>query len=316
MRRSGSSKKRRGARTALVAVVLGSILGSIDRAQAVPFAGTLYATDARNGNLLTVNTSTGAGTVMGQMGFPAPSLAMNSGGTLYAGEGRGNPNIYTVNPSNGSTTFVGSTGLGYAAVGALEFDARDTLYASVNLVGDGGSGSDHLATIDTSTGAATVIGSFGSCTGVAIPTDGGGSCAIDGMEAIAFDGSGALWGALRTSATSAGAAGLYQIDPGTGAASFVTSILEGSSPVLVVSLQFAIDGTLFGGTANGRLVTIDTSTGAATTIGIATGGNSLGGLAGRAVPEPGTAPLLGLGLAGLARRRRSRSVYRPSDFSI
>lgn len=56
------------------------------------------------------------------------------------------------------------------------------LSAAVNLAGDGGTGSDHLAIVDKNTGAATVVGPFGSCTGVSIPTQGNGSCTIEGAE--------------------------------------------------------------------------------------------------------------------------------------
>jgi len=45
---------------------------------------------------------------------------------------------------------------------------------------------DHLATIDTTTGLATVIGPYGMCMGVTLPSQGNGSCTIEGMEAIAF----------------------------------------------------------------------------------------------------------------------------------
>jgi len=55
------------------------------------------------------------------------------------------------------------------------------------IVGDGGTGSDHLATIDKATGAATVIGPLGDCS---TPP-----CTIEGIEAFAFDKSGTLWGA-------------------------------------------------------------------------------------------------------------------------
>ena len=93
----------------------------------------------------------------------------------------------------------------------MDFSAGGTLYAAVNIAGDGGTGSDHLAILDKTTGAATVIGPFGTCTGVTIPSDGGGSCTIEGIEAIAFDASGTLWGA-RSARGAAGAPGLYTIN--------------------------------------------------------------------------------------------------------
>ena len=87
---------------------------------------------------------------------------------------RKSPNIYTVNPATGAATFLGDTGLGIAAVEGLDFNAAGALYAAVNIVGAGGTGADHLAIINKGTGIATVIGPFGSCTGVTIPSTGAG----------------------------------------------------------------------------------------------------------------------------------------------
>jgi len=193
-----------------------------------------------------------------------------------------------VNPATGAATLVGDTGLGIAAVEGLDFNATGVLYASVNIVGGFGTGADHLAIINKTTGAATVVGSFGSCTGVTIPSTGGGSCTIEGMAGIAFDAAGNLWGSHRVGA--AGAPGLYRINVATGAATFVAPFLEGSggSPSGgVVSLQFACSGTLYGGTAfpvspatdGGDLITINPFTGAFSTIGKAVQDASLGALA-------------------------------------
>jgi hypothetical protein len=254
-------------------------------AHASPGTGTLFGTDAALGNLLRIDRVTGAGTVVGSMGIgPVPALAVDpTTGVMYAGTGGGSPRIYTVDPATGTATLVGDTGLGFAAVGSLDFRADGTLYAAVNIVGDGGTGSDFLATIDKATGQATLVGSFGTC--------GSFSCTLEGMEGIAFDASGTLWGTLSARGA-AGTPGLYRIDPATGRATFVAPIpaSPGASPSGgVVSLQFACDGTLYGGTATGlgradggRLVTIDPVTGATAFVGTASAtqfGNSLGALA-------------------------------------
>ncbi len=270
--------------------------------QAGPGSGTLFGTDPTN--LITLNLTTGAGTVVGPMGIVAPSLAVDpTTGIMYAGRGGGTPNLYRVNPANGALTLVGGTGLGVAAIPALDFTASGVLYASVNLAGNGGTGGDHLAVINKSTGAATVIGPFGSCTGVVVPSNGGGSCTIEGMEAIAFSPTGVLYGALR-GRTNAGTPGLYTINTSTGAATLVAPIVDGSSnPPLggIVSLQFHCNGTLYGGTARpeqaallsadegdwiqqpagARLVTINPATGVFSYVGssFATSGGSLAGLA-------------------------------------
>ncbi len=122
---------------------------------------------------------------------------------------------------------------------------------------------------------------------VTLPSDGSGSTTIDGIEALAFDSSGTPWAALRFSGGSEGAPGLYTINISTGEATFAAPILDEFGDPLssgIVSLQFAPDGTLYGGTATadgGFLVTIDTTTGEFSFLGTmsATGGTSLGALA-------------------------------------
>lgn len=255
--------------------------------------GVLFGTDASGGSLLTIDPATGSGTIIGSMGVGVvPALAIDPTiGIMYAGGGAGRPNLYTVDPTTASATLVGDSGLGFAAVGGMDFGPDGTLYAAVNIAGDGRTGSDHLAILDKGTGTATVLGHFGTCEGVTIPSFGGGSCTIEGIEGVAFDALGVLWGALTTRGR-AGAPGLYTIDPVTGTATFVAPIVDASGAPPsggVVSLEFGSDGTLFGGTATavfpatdgGRLITIDPVTGRFAFVGSvsATGGSSLGALA-------------------------------------
>ena len=313
-------------RLVLPAVVL-AMLGALSppELKAAPGPGTLYGTDAFNGNLITINPATGSASVVGPLGVgQIPSLAVDPlTGIIYAGGGGGIPDIFTVNPATGAATFVGDTGLGIAAVEGLDFNATGVLYASVNIAGGAGTGADHLAIINKTTGAATVVGSFGSCTGVTIPSTGEGSCTIEGMAGIAFDAAGNLWGSHRVAA--AGSPGLYRINVATGAATFVAPFLDGSggSPSGgVVSLQFACSGTLYGGTAftveaadGGDLITINPFTGAFSTIGKAVQDASLGALAFQTacpavIPTvSGTATILlallfAASLAWMIRRRR------------
>ncbi len=275
----------------VIVLTLGSLF--VHQLRADLGSGTLFGTDASGGNLITVNQTTGVGSIVGFMAAGVvPSLALDpTTGILYAGRGGGAPFLYTVNPATGAATFVGNSGLGFAAIGGMDFASNGTLFAAVNIAGDGGTGSDHLATINKATGAATIVGPFGSCTGVVVPSGGGGSCSIEGIEAIAFDAQGILWGA-KSARGSAGAPGLYTINPFTGTAFFVVPILDGGgNPPSggVVSLQFRCDGTLFGGTARGigvpdggRLITINPASGQFSFVGGATAtsfGQSLGGLA-------------------------------------
>src|SRR5205085_4366287 len=118
-------------------------------------------------------------------------------------------------------------GLGFAAVAGMVVGPDGRLYAAVNLAGDGRTGADHLAIINKSTGVATIIGPFGTCTGVVVPSDASGSCTIEGIEAIAFDQAGTLYG-THSQRGITGPPGLYSINPATGAASFLGALVDAS----------------------------------------------------------------------------------------
>ena len=244
---------------------------------------------------------------------------------LFAGRGIGNPDLFQINTATGLGTFIGSSGLGFAAISGMAFDSTGTLFASVNITGDGSTGGDHLATIDPASGVATVIGPFGTCTGVEIPSEGGGSCTIEGIEGIAFDPSGQLFGTHSTRG-SAGASGLYTIDTSTGAATFAAPILDESGIAPsggVVGLEF-VGNVLYGGTARalapatdgGRLVTIDPNTGLFAFVGSvsATGGSSLGALA--LVPTFSSPPVQAPGVIISQPLIRPQELPLSSDHSV
>ncbi len=265
----------------------------------IPTSGILYGTNAAGGQLYTINPVSGVGTLLGSLGIGQSSALAGNGTTLYAGTSGLTNDLYSVVPIVVPvSTLVGNGGLGAAGYGSLDFDNSNpaVLYGAVNIAGSpsaSGTGSDYLVTVSTTTGVASVVGSFGTCTGVTIPAPGGanGSCTIEGMDAIAFDSSGQLWG-IENVRGAFGTPGLYKINKATGAATFQMPITGGPIDG-VVSAQFACDGTMYGGssrqTDGGRLGKINTTTGAWTFITAVpfTGGgpafNSLGGLA--AIPS-------------------------------
>ena len=171
----------------------------------------------------------------------------------------------------------------------FDFDNTGVLYATVNIAGDGGTGGDHLATVNTLTGITTLIGPFGVCVGVGpLPSTGSGSCTIEGIEAIAFDSAGNLIGVSRGKIQDPNPAELYSINIVTGAATALQPLTQVGGPATagIVSLQFTCDGTLYGGTTQnpgvgGFLVTINQLNGNYATVGAAsaTAGSALGGLA-------------------------------------
>jgi hypothetical protein len=239
-------------------------------------AEPLYGTDAGGGNLYRIDQTTGAAGLIGSMGFPAPALAADPiTGVLYAGQGGGTPNLFIVDPNTGSAALVGNAGLGFASIAGMDFDSSGRLYASANILDDGGTGGDTLVAIDTSTGLATSIGEFGSGIGVA-----GGRGGIDG---IVFDRAGTLWGASGTQAGTGGVPALWAIDTATGSATLVAPIQDavGDPPAGgVVSLEIDSAGVMYGGTGagTGTLIRIDPATGEFTLIGPSVA-SSLGGLA-------------------------------------
>ena len=72
-----------------------------------PSTGTMYGSDTSNSQLITINTSTGAATVVGGFGggVGIEGMGYHSDGTLYGTAGQ---RLYTVNTSTGAATQVGS----------------------------------------------------------------------------------------------------------------------------------------------------------------------------------------------------------------
>jgi len=228
---------------------------------------TLLGTDGSAGNLYRVNPSTGSASLIGQLGFAAPSLATDPvTGSLFAGQGAGVANLYRVNPDTAAAMLIGNAGFPGSALSGLAFNSSGILYAAVNVIDDGGSGADTLAVLNTTTGVGTAIGVFGG--GI------GSSGGPGGIEGIAFDTSGQLYGTSSRQGSSAPTAVplLYTINVSTGTATPVAPLLDGSgNPPAggVVGLDFDAAGTLYGGTGQGTgyLVAINPATAQFTFIG-------------------------------------------------
>lgn len=168
---------------------------------AVSFAGlanasTIWMTGDDGENLYTVNSTTGAGTLIGDFGMSGTyTLAFDKAGTRYGiADGFANGTLVTVNQATGAASAVGlSTGIGNLM--ALTFSADGTLYA-------GSWATNNLYIINPITGAATVVGNLG----------------FGGIMDLDFDSQGNLY-ALSDA--------LYKVNTATGAGSLVTSLANG-----------------------------------------------------------------------------------------
>lgn len=129
-----------------------------------PMTGVLYGVNAgseASPRLFTVDTSTGAGTVVGQVAgghHDFGGLVFDAAGQLY-GLDRVTDALWKidkVDPAGAGTYMVG-TGLGsgviMGAVGGMAQDANGVVYGYAD-------GSDHLFTVDLTTGLATIIHSY------------------------------------------------------------------------------------------------------------------------------------------------------------
>jgi hypothetical protein len=229
--------------------VVGTTVQGLD---AIAFSGsTLYGTTAgsiHSGSLYTINTSTGAGTLVGALvgasnsalKYAITGLAFQPGtGTLFGATSKNSTNsansLVTVNPATGAVTVIGPFNIGSQQGPAdLTFTPGGTLYGWIE--GD----LDQLATINLSTGQATSVGPSG------ISTFGSG---------IASNSSGVLYyagfgtgGALDT------------VNASTGAPTKIATLGSGNtSGDSVAALAFSPGGVLFGiegGDTTTALITI------------------------------------------------------------
>ena len=89
-------------------LITGTGIGTqIDEIAIDPSTGTMYASDTTNSQLITVNTTTGVGTIIGGFGgtVDMEGMGFHSDGTLYGSEGQ---RVYSVNTSTGAATQIGS----------------------------------------------------------------------------------------------------------------------------------------------------------------------------------------------------------------
>lgn len=136
-----------------VDVATGAVSGIVTTGQtftdiAFDPAGTLWGITFTQ--LFTINPSTGASVLVGGLNAPENlnSLTFGLDGTLWAA----GSNLYTVNKTTGAANSLGNAGTSYSSAGDLAF-VGGLLYLSTN--------SNQLVRLNTTSGAATTVGSFG-----------------------------------------------------------------------------------------------------------------------------------------------------------
>lgn len=144
---------------------------------ALACGGALYAIDSEVDELVTINTTTGATSTIGDLNVNSTNGGLTFGvnGTLYMAAGA---NFYTVNITTGQATLVGPFG-GELDIVGLATHPNGTIYGVDRF------NSKNLYTINTSTGAATQVG----------PNHQSNN---PNVVALDFDAAGNLWGLTDT----------------------------------------------------------------------------------------------------------------------
>jgi WD40 repeat protein len=254
--------------------------------------GTLFmATVPTSGNLYTVNTSTGATSLLGPTGQRSSGdLAFAPDGTLFLSANTPSARadeLVSLDTTTGAATVLGS--IGFEQTFGMDF-------VSGGLIGLTRAG--ELISINTTSGAGTLV----TNTNPSIPNNGSAS-GLD--EYLAGDNNSVLWhvntvdgsatqrgtmsanmfdlayspnGVLFGVSSTADGNDLYRIDPNTASATLVGSL--GLSNEYGNSLDFDQNGMLYMATmpTSGNLYTVNTTTGATTLAG-PTGQRSSGDLA-------------------------------------
>ncbi|HET6631853.1 MAG TPA: hypothetical protein VFG73_04005 [Rhodanobacteraceae bacterium] len=181
--------------------------------------GTLYAASDTIKGLVRINAATGDATVIGNFGITSAQTGMASDAPLDFGMTFGCDGqlwlssatadmLWTVNPATGTSTLVGA--LGHAISGLTMLDGE--------LYGTGTGDDPGLYHIDTASGAASLVGSFGSTVPFAASTS-------PGVDAL-----GRLLAAINYVPPPPGVdttsdwSDLASIDPATGAATILGPI--------------------------------------------------------------------------------------------
>ena len=151
----GTINKATAAFTSLVTI---TGMGAAETATGLAFqsfaGGPVYVsgTDGATSNLYTINTTTGAATLVGPMGTALMiDIAINNAGQMY-GHDIGTDSLYSINTTTGAATLIGATGIAANFAQSIDFDkSTGVLYGWVYQ----GGGVNQFVQFNLATGAAT-----------------------------------------------------------------------------------------------------------------------------------------------------------------
>jgi hypothetical protein len=208
-----------------------------------------------DGRLITIDTTSGAGTLIGNTGLTScDAMTADAAGRMFAISA--NDDLYRIDPVHACPTLVADVSQ-VEYVEELAFTPTGVLFGAGSVNAD--VGAERLIKIDPNTAQASGVGPFG---------------AANDVDAMAyFPGDGMLYGSDLTLGR------WLRIDPSTGAAADL-----GPQVNFLYALTFSPAGVLYGTahtSGNGTpstLVTLDRTSGTATVVG-AVGFDSVAGLA-------------------------------------
>jgi len=220
-----------------------------------PYAGltTIFGLTG-TGFVYSIDTTTGAATQIGTLSYGTNAAARDnySGNFYYIEDDTSTPSISTWNPNDGVNTLVDASIQLSGPTGQAAFRSDGDLFLTTDT--------GNLYEVDTDNGVVTPNGNI-HANGTSLATN-DGDIAFAPNETMFIETNSELY-SVSSSA----------IDAAFNSSSIITATDIGPTNSPNLQIAFGQNGVLFGTDANGQLYSLNTSTGAATAIGAASGVN-------------------------------------------